>query len=204
MKKIIYKFLICLLTIFIFIMLFLLVRKSIIFKSISNKLNAYSLLENYYMKEIYYCGDTYSVTKTWVKNNNMYKEYNSKDYCSYIYKQDDKWYEYDNITQTAKPFEGNLSTKDNWNFILSISTKLNNLKSIFMYTLNERYINGKACYQICIEDGNILYLDKETALLVRFETSIGTIDSNNIIQSAVNDYFFEFDNVTDTDLQVNL
>lgn len=204
MKKIICKFFLYLLTIFIFIILFLLVRKFIVFKSLSNKLNAYTLLENYYIKEIYYCGDTYTVTETWVKNSNMYKKYISDNYYHYIYTQDNEWYEYDNITQTQKPSTGNLSTKNNWNFILSISKKLNNLKSIFMYTLKERYINGKVCYQICIEDGDILYLDKETALLVRYETNIGTINSDKTIQSALNDYFFEFNNVTDSDLQVNI
>lgn len=77
--------------------------------------------------------------------------------------------------------------------------------SIFTHYLSEAVINGKECYQIRENDqaGSILYIEKETGLVIRAEdrSGFGTGTSNGIeYQSTVTDYKYEFDSITNEEI----
>lgn len=159
--------------------------KVIIFKNLSKKLDEYASSTNYYIREYYYEGWYSSKTEYWFKDNQLVAKYN--DELDYVYSK----------TEEGNQVDDGLDIDVAIRHIKSISEKLNNPINIFKYSLTSSERNGKKCYKL--ENKNsIIYIDKETGLIVRVENIRGfETPSENEVQSTILDYSYEFNNVTD-------
>lgn len=200
-KKMKYTLLIVIYTI-IFIIIAFFTRNFIVFRSIANKMEEYLKSNNYYVRKYYYQGWYASTTETWVKDENMIVNFNNElghiinnGMCYFIYGENG--YTVENNTMEVKAGE--------FDFIEMLKNELNSPKSILQYTLSTAIVNGKDCYMLRHQN-IILYFEKTTGLLVRYEQLDGFTSGtyNKEIQSTVYDYKFEFGKVTDKDLEIDL
>ncbi len=206
-KKIQYTLLIIIWSL-IFIILAFFSRKILIsykiYKKISNQQNA----NNYYMRIYDYEGWYYLTTEIWVKDRNMFEKAGDvrtarvKDDIMYEKIIDDEIIT-NSLTNENFSSEGVVKTRY-WYLIDSLKEKLKDPISIFKYSIKSAIVNGKKCYQF-ISNEDILYFDKETGLVVRWENLAGQtitgIRKKVEIQSTLNDYEYEFNVVEDKDLE---
>ena len=172
------------------------VKKYFVFNNIAEKLENYKESDNFYIKNNNYCGDSLLITEIFVSGEELLVKYNSepgtviKDGIKYDkYVGEEKWVIDDN-TNIKECIDST------WNFINVCIEDLMKIGNVFIYTLNNAYVNGKECYQIITNDesGRILYYDKESGFLVRIEVLNGLINhDDNEICSMINDYVFKFD-----------
>lgn len=196
--------------ILVFIILVFYIRKVIIFNTISNKLSAYQNSENYYIRMYEYLGHDVNTTQIWVKDNNLVKVFNKLP--DTIIKNDIIYNFIDGSLSQVNENATNENIDDvfgwPWSFMYYLSNDLKSPINVFKYSLDEATVNGKKCYKIEYfnEFGTICYFDKETGLLSRYETLVGErtyISDNEIeIQSTLIDFKFEFNNVTNEDLEI--
>ena len=140
-------------------------------------------------------------TETWVKDKKMIQK---SDGITTISIEDNTMYQYfiegetiiSTLTNENFTSEGILKTYY-WDLIELLKNELKDPKNIFNYSLKNAIVNGKECYQL-MQKGKILYFDKETGLIVRWEELTGYIStSQNEVQSTLKDFKFEFNNVED-------
>ncbi|MBO5397771.1 MAG: zf-HC2 domain-containing protein [Clostridia bacterium] len=194
----------------IFIIIAFFTRNFIVFKSIANKMEDYLKSNNYYIRTYYYQGWTANTTETWVKDENMLVNYNNEvghisiinnGKCYFVFGEDG--YTVENYTRKVRANE--------FDFIEMLKNELDSPKSILQYSLNTAMVNGKDCYMLRHQN-MILYIEKTTGSLVRLEELEGFItpntvkedDSSHEVQSTIIDYKFEFNQVTDKDLEFDL
>lgn len=192
----------------IFIIIAFFARNYIVFKSIANKMEEYLKSNNYYVREYDYQGWTATTTETWVKDGNMIVNFdnaliqivnNGKNYLVL----GENGYTVENNTMEVKAGA--------FDFIEMLKNELNSPKSILQYSLSTAMVNGKDCYMLR-HINTILYFEKTTGLLVRYENLEGFTSPNTNkesglvyeVQSTVSDYKFEFGKVTDKDLEYDL
>lgn len=174
-------------------------RKIIILKNITQKMDEYTNSNNYYIWNSYYNGLSVVITEIWTKDNELLLKLNS-DEMTYAIKND-KLYEYSNnewkdVSETAD--EKNM-INSNWGAVNNLKEEFNSFTSIFKYKITSNIINGKNCYRIkkYALDGDVIYIEKDTGLLIRYETIMGEHNDNNEIQSTIRDYKYEFNNVNE-------
>lgn len=206
------KYILLAISALIFIVLIFYTRKLIIFNTISNKLSTYSNSTNYYIRMYEYLGHNSNITQIWVKDKNLVKTFNNlpdtilKNSIIYTF-IDGKLNE---TNESASNENINDVLEWPWSFIRSLSDDLKNPMNIFKYSLAKAYVNGKECYKIEYfdESGKICYFDKNTGLIVRYETLSGEIshisDTEVEIQSTLIDFNFEFNCVTDQNLEIEI
>lgn len=200
--KIILTYLIVLL---ILLIVGLFVRKLIIFNTISNKLLEYTKSTNYQITQYDYYGWYSLVSNTFVKDSNLLRTTDAPELPTTMVKKGNSYESYNgtttNITDTAP---ANQLLDSNWDLFKVLSQNLKEFKNLFKYSLSSAFINGKECYKICENNSSmsIMYFDKETSLLVRYENLLGFCSAEeNEIQSTLSDYRFQFNSVTDEDLK---
>jgi hypothetical protein len=198
-KKMKYTLMIVIYSLILIILVFF-GRNFIIFKNLANKIESYEKADNYYIREYSYQGWTSDISETWVKDESMLCKYNNNVTVSVqngiIYNIFNNEYTASNCTDDT--------LSNNWNFIDILKDELNSPKSIFKYSVKEKVVNGKECYQLTNKN-TILYFEKDTGLLVRYEELEGFVTpSQNEIQSTVYDYKFIFNEVTDEYIEINL
>ena len=191
------KILKCIITIIAIICIFILL-KFILFKSLVNKMTSYETSDNYYMWYSTYRGDVSYTTELWVKNNEMLINFDSGNQ-KFIIKEgklyvfiDEEWID---ISNTA---EEDLMIKSNWNTMNYIKSEIDKFSSIFKYKISSDIINGKKCFKLeaYSDYGDSVYIEKKSGLVIRFEKTFGeSTNFGEIIQSTINDYRYEFNNV---------
>lgn len=204
------KYILLVIWILIFIILVFYIRKLIIFNTISNKISTYSNSANYYIRMYEYLGSSSNTTQIWVKDKNLIKTFNNLP--DTVLKNNTIYNFIDGILNETNENATNEDIKNilewPWSFISSLTNDFKNPISIFKYSLDTSYVNGKKCYRIEYFDefGTICYFDKNTGLLVRYETLLGekSLISDTIveIQSTLIDFKFEFNCVNNEDLEV--
>lgn len=182
-------------------------RKYIIFQDLAKKAEEIQKISNYHVKSSKFYGlnldhiDRYvEKREEWFKDNVCYITYIDENEFTTILK-DNMFYQYMNNELTY------LDSMDDYviglhNGLLFDEIELLKSKtSIFTHYLSDAIINGKECYQIRENDlaGSILYIEKETGLVIRSEHRSG-FSTNDEYQSTVTDYKYEFDCVTDEEL----
>lgn len=189
----------------IFIILAFWGRKMIIFNNLYNKMSSYQNATNYYMRIYDYNGFYSLTTETWVKDKNMLQKDNNiktisiKDNTMYQYFVEDETM-VSTLNEENFTKEGILKTYY-WDLIELLKNELKNPQNVLKYSIKNAIVNGKECYQL-MQKGMILYFDKETGLIVRWEELTGYMSPNqNEIQSTLKDFKFEFNNVVDEDLE---
>ena len=155
-----------------------------------------------------YEGWYYLTTEIWAKDRNMLEKDGNvrtarvKDDIMYEKIIDDEIIT-SSLTNESFSSEGVVKTRY-WYLIDSLKEKLKDPISIFKYSIKSAIVNGKKCYQF-ISNEDILYFDKETGLVVRWENLAGQtitgIRKKVEIQSTLNDYEYEFNVVEDKDLE---
>ncbi len=206
-KKMKFTLLIVIYTI-IFIIIAFFTRNFIVFKGIANKMENYLQSNNYYVRSYFYQGWNASTTETWVKDENMIINFNNE--LSHVINNGmlysiygENGYTIENNTMKVRAGE--------FNFIEMLKNELNSPKSIFTYSLSTAIVNGKDCYMLK-HTNTILYFEKSTGYLVRYEELEGFVSPNTNkendlvyeVQSTIYDYKFEFNQVTDKDLEFDL
>ncbi len=206
-KKIQYTLLIIIWSL-IFIILAFFSRKILISYKIYKKISNHQNANNYYMRIYDYEGWYYLTTEIWAKDRNMLEKDGNvrtarvKDDIMYEKIIDDEIIT-SSLTNESFSSEGVVKTRY-WYLIDSLKEKLKDPISIFKYSIKSAIVNGKKCYQF-ISNEDILYFDKETGLVVRWENLAGQtitgIRKKVEIQSTLNDYEYEFNVVEDKDLE---
>lgn len=201
-KKVKYSLIIIIWSLILIILAFF-GRKMIVFNDLYNKINSYQNATNYYMRIYDYNGFYSLTTETWVKDKNMLQKDNNIKTISI---KDNTMYQYfvegeamiSPLTNENFTSEGILKTYY-WDLIELLKNELKNPQNVLKYSLKNAIVNGKECYQL-MQKGRILYFDKETGLIVRWEELTGYMSPNqNEIQSTLKDFKFEFNNVENKD-----
>lgn len=187
----------------IFLILAFLGRNFIILKSLTNKMSEYLNATNYYLRMYNYKGWDASTSEYWVKDGTVLHKF---DNVTSTFAKDGVLYNIFDEGYTVSEYT--MKEGDNYtftfDFIENLKTELNNPKSILKYSIKESVVNGKECYRL-MHKSTILYFEKETGLLVRYEELEGFVrPSENEIQSTICDYKFEFDCVTDEDIELDV
>lgn len=180
-------------------------RKTIILINYSKKVNEMSKCNNYYMKEEIKSNDLDNVNEIYHKDNETVyknKEYNSIEYSN----KDTKEYLYYNVNQNKIVIldnDINIKMHDirNYFFIDTNVKKWGNIiKALYTNIKSEKY-NGKDYYVIKYNNDK-LYLNKLTYLVDRMVriTETKTLEKGLETNEIVNNYTYEFGNVTDEDV----
>lgn len=189
-------------------------KKYIIFQDLAKKAEELQKISNYHIESSTFYGlhrEDLDVEKReeLAKDNVFYDIYGAgenelttivKDNMSYEY-MDDKLIWLNSIDNDFIGLYSQLLTGE-----ISI---LKDKTSIFTYYLSDAIINGKECYQIRENDqaGGIIYIEKETGLVIRTEhrSGFGTSVSNGYdYQSTVTDYKYEFNCITDEEINLKI
>lgn len=200
------------------------VRNMVIFKKIDENQTKYSNLTNYHIIASYYSGKQYVVNETYRKNDiylSSLTRYNNESglikMTFYISKEEHRMYlEVKTNTETSKKvyFPDNngdmfgILTMDTYGGEGHIYSNL--IIDSFLTRISSSDCNGKECYILegkylpwMLYDGrntaNYSYIEKETGLFIRGSNGI-TSDGLGGEFDAVQDWFYEFDNVTDEDV----
>lgn len=194
------KYVAIIICILFFLILAFFAKKIIVFNNIARKIDNYLQADNYYIRTYNYEGEIYTKVETWVKEKNMILKYDNevnkiiKDGIEYSIMADNQYME-ENTNQEIK--------SPDFEFIEILKEELNSIKSVFYFSLNSATVNGKDCYKLQHKD-TVIYFEKITGLLVRYETVVYGSTLENDFQNTVTDYKFEFDSVTDKDLEFDI
>lgn len=195
------KLFLSIITLLLVIVSIIVIRKIIIINSINVKIDNYMSATNYYFREYFYQGWNSNTTEIWIKNNNAVKKSNNE--LSTIIQNNTIYDIFDNKITSSDTNKNavDMWLSSTWNSINSIKNNVLNIKNIFKYSLTTAVVNGKNCYKFA-NKSNIIYIEKETGLLVRYEQLEGLIsgDYHKDIQSTITDYKFIFNTVKDSDV----
>lgn len=201
---------ICLMAIILLIMTS---RKMIIIKNLQSKISKYINTKNYHITMYNYEREELQIFDTYKKDERSLVVFKVLDN-----EQKKKLVNYSDKNQTNTYIEINqekiaiLNNKEEVFSPVQISTPLyaNNVFELIAISIvadiETEECNGKECYKIKYpnfiynkEVNNTFYLEKETGLLIRaFE---GTSEKDGEIVNLIIDYKYEFDTVTDEQLQ---
>ena len=182
-------------------------RKYIIFQDLAKKAEELQKISNYHVKSSKFYGlnldhiDKYvEKREEWFKDNVYYITYTDENEFTTILKDNMSYHYMNNELTDLESMDVNVIGLYNGLLFGEIEL-LKSKTSIFTHYLSEAVINGKKCYQIRENDqaGSILYIEKETGLVIRAEDRSG-FSTNDEYQSTVTDYKYEFDCVTDEEL----
>ena len=205
--------LLIILTIIIFIIIT--ARKVIILNNLENKIVEYSKIDNYYVKNYDYYGETLVIGEYYVKgdknktelnsinsnsSNKLIEVYNGEKFNMYIESNGDKTALLDAGENTGRIAISNFLEVNNFQDILMTA---------IMSEISTENCNGKECYRIQTnydfmnrndKESNVtIYIDKETGLPTRYLN--GTRINKNEKTSTLQDFYYEFNMVTDEDVQ---
>ena len=198
----------------IIILLFIIVgRKIIIIKYLQKQISQYLEITNYYMKVCSYKGDSISIEECFV-NGNRYvysihhlDENHNQKLSTFANININNIYIDDNGYKTAILNTEGLSKIEVLN-VLKTSNFIEFIRIAFTSKIATENCNGKECYKIdyypsniVTEKGNaIIYVDKETGLIVRMLSGKDVSENGEII-NLISDYYYEFNNVTEEDMK---
>lgn len=191
-------------------------RNIVIIMGMQNKISQYSEINNYYLESCTYQGQVMSINKSYVKDSF------SKSLTQHIDENTNKkltTYRNGDTTNLYIEAEGSKKAilnqkQEETNFTISNGLETQNWYEMIVMAITSKIdtenCNGKECYKIetsnapniiYSEGGKVtLYLDKKTGLLVR---QLNEKENNEKGQeiSSVQDYFYEFGQVTTEDLK---
>ena len=204
---------IILLVIIIFIIL--VARKVVIINNLQNKIEEYSKMDNYYVKEYDYDGESLVIGEYYIKGNKNKSElnsmgidsdsklievYNGEEFNIYIESNGEKTA----LLDAGEEITGRIGISN----FLEINNFQDILKTAILSEISTENCNGKECYRIQTgygfnnsnnESKVTIYIDKETGLPTRYLN--GTRIRGEEKTSTIQDYYYEFNTVTDEVVQ---
>lgn len=208
LKKMKWTLLIVIYTI-IFIIIAFFTRNFIVFKSIANKMEDYLKSTNYYVRTYYYKGWNTTKNETWIKDGNMLYIKDDNEYAVFV--KNGVCYSVFGKQGYIKEDNGMDISTSEFTYLRSLKDILNSPTTILQYSLSTAMVNGKDCYMLRHQN-IILYFEKTTGFLIRFEQLEGFMSPNTDkesdlayeVQSTIIDYKIEVGKVTDKDLEFDL
>ena len=195
------KIIISISVIVLFIFVFVIARKTIILMNYSKKMNELYNCENYYYKVTSESSNYINNYERWRKDAIIL--YKTNTYINYFDLNTKEGFRYNLEDNTISKFEKRnfeLSITYNpffvFNNIFFLDTTVTFWRTFFLsfeVTINEEIYNGTKCYVIT-HNNTQLYLDKHTYLPLQ------KIEQYNFDNKNIENYYYEFGNVTDSDV----
>lgn len=195
------KIIISISVIVLFIFVFVIARKTIILMNYSKKMNELYNCENYYYKVTSESSNYINSYERWRKDAIIL--YKTNTYINYFDLNTKEGFRYNLEDNTISKFEKRnfeLSITYNPFFVFDniffLDTTVTFWRTFFLsfeVTINEEIYNGTKCYVIT-HNNTQLYLDKHTYLPLQ------KIEQYNFDNKNIENYYYEFGNVTDSDV----
>lgn len=212
-KKIILKCIGIIILAIILIFIIATARKTIIINNIENKIKKYEKMDNYYIRTRTYDGDSLSISEYYNKGNvtksetislnensgknKMIRTYNGKESNTYMESDESK---------VAILNTNSSIIKEGIDNCIETNNIIETIKLALTSKITTEYCNGKLCYRIQISyepyqnsEDLILYIEKETGLLIRMHNGTRIYEDEKI--SGIYDYTYKFNTVTDEDVK---
>ena len=175
-------------------------RRTFIMFTLSEKAEENKSYDNYYAKIYSYQGDSLIITESYNKGGNylttmtrITKDGNQKTKLTFYNKDNEK---IALLESGEEKYILNSETTAGWNVspvTYVTDSFLTNMELAFIIGVNSDYCNGKECYVIK-ESSYERYIDKETGLAIR------NIDKNIGQNDRIVDYEYTFNTVEDSDI----
>lgn len=195
------KIIISIFVIALFIFIFVIARKTIILINYSKKMNELYNCENYYYKVTSESSNYTNSYERWRKDGIIL--YKTNNYINYFDLNTKEGFRYNLEDNTISKFEKRnfeISITYNPFFVFEniffLDTTVTFWRTFFLsfeVNINEEIYNGTRCYVIT-HNGTQLYLDKNTYLPLQ------KIEQYNYENKNIENYYYEFGNVTDSDV----